>query len=93
MTLAAEDSSADLRLKRNLVMLTAIITDDLKSLLRLIAFRRLPRPAFRTSLGRHHVALVEDLLFFFSEEKRLLTLNADRFDVRHFYSLLNQQIR
>jgi hypothetical protein len=86
VAIATQDGSPDFRLKRNLIVLSAIVANDLVTLWRVFTLGCLLRPALRTPLGRHHVALVKDLLFFFREKKSLFTLNARSFDVRHTFS-------
>lgn len=83
MTFATEHGSADLWLKRYLVVLPAVIANDLEPFSSIITFGGLFRAAFCAALRRHHVPLVEDLLLFFGEKKRLFTLNARGLDVRH----------
>jgi hypothetical protein len=88
VTIATEHRSADLWLERYLVVLTAMVANDLEPLLGLIAFGRFLCPAFRTPLGCHQISLIEDLLFFFGEYKILLTLHADSFNIGHYANLL-----
>ena len=83
MTFAAQDSSTNFWLKWNLVVLPAVVADDLKAFAHLITFGGLFRTAFRAPLRRHHIALVKDLLFLFGEQESFFTLNARGFDVRH----------
>lgn len=83
---ATQDGSADFRLKRNLIVFAAMVAHDLVSLRCVLTLARFFRPAFRTPLWRHHVALVKDLLFLLGEKKGLFTLNARGFDVRHTFS-------
>jgi len=73
---AAKDASADFRLEWYLVMLAAVIADDLESFWRVLAGGGLFRTAFLTPLRRHHVPLVEHLLFLLAKDKWLFALNA-----------------
>lgn len=86
MTVAAENRSSHFGLKRNLIVLAAIVADDLEAFRSVFAFRRLLGAAFRTTLRRHHVALVKDLLLFLGEQESFFTLNARGLDVRHMLS-------
>ena len=90
MTFATEDRPPDLWLERNLVMLAAVIADDLEPLSGIVAFSRLLRAALSTALRRHHVPLVKDLLFLFGEKESVFTLNASGLNVRHgIFSRIN----
>jgi hypothetical protein len=75
-------------LKRNLIVLAAMVADDLEFGRRIIARDGFFRAAFRASLRRHHIALVENFLFFFREKKNFLALDTRDFDIRHFIYLL-----
>ena len=86
MAIATQDGSPDFRLERDLIVLPAIVANYLVSLRCSITLTRFFRPALRTSLRRHHITLVKDLLFFLGEKKGLFTLNARGFDVRHTFS-------
>lgn len=83
MAFAAQDGTAYLWLERNLIVLAAVIAHDLKPLGSVLAVCSLFRTALRAALRRHHISLVESLLFFFREEKGLFALNANCFNVRH----------
>ena len=83
MTFSAKHGAADLRLKRNAIMLAAVVADDLKSLRSLVAVACFFCAAFRTPLRSRHVTLVKHLLLFLSEQENFLTLNARCFYVRH----------
>jgi len=86
---AAEYGAANLWMKGHVVMLAAIVADDVKALWRIVTYdRRLFSSAFCTALRRHHIALVKHLLLFFSEQKDLLTLHTRDFDIRHRCFLL-----
>jgi len=83
MAFATEHRSTDLRLKRHLIVLAAVVANDLESLPRIITFGGFFRTTLCTPLRRHHVPLVKNLLLLFGEKERLFTLNARGFDVRH----------
>jgi hypothetical protein len=83
MTFTTENRPTDLWLKRNLVVLSAVVANDLKALSCIITVNGFFRTAFCTALRRHHVPLVKDFLFLLGEKKRLFTLNASGLDVRH----------
>lgn len=83
VTVFAEDRTADLWLKRNRVVLAAIITDDLKPRRCVDTLRCLLRPASRTALRSHHIALVKSLLILFGKDKYVSTLNTRNFNIRH----------
>lgn len=83
MTLATKNRSSNFRLKRHLVVPSAVIANDLKALGRFVALACFFRAAFCTALRGHHVALIKDLLLLFREQKGLFTLNARGFYVRH----------
>jgi hypothetical protein len=86
VAIATQNGPPNFRLKRNLIVLAAMIANDLESLRLIFTLPRFLRPALRTPLRRHHVALVKDLLLLFGEKKGLFTLNARCFDVRHTFS-------
>ena len=83
MAFATKYGPANLRLERYLVVLAAMIANDLEALRSFFTFCGLFRTALCTALWRHHVPLVKDLLFFFGEKEGLFTLNARGLDVRH----------
>jgi hypothetical protein len=83
MTFTAKDCSPNLRLKWNLIVLAAVVANDLEALGCVIALPRFFGPTLCAPLRRHHVSLVKDLLFFFGEKEGLFTLNASSLDVRH----------
>jgi hypothetical protein len=90
VTFAAQDRAPDLWLEWNLVMLPAVVADDLKTLAHLVPGNCLLRAAFRASLRGHHIALVKYLLLLFGKKERFFALNASSLDVRHIQFLLNQ---
>jgi hypothetical protein len=75
MTLTAEHGPAHLRLERHLVMLAAVVANYLELLRRILAVCGLFRAALLATLRGCHVALVEHLLVFFSEQEALLALD------------------
>jgi len=83
VALTAKNRSSDFWLKRYLIVLTAVVANDLESLSSIVTFSGFFRTTFCTPLRRHHVPLVKDLLFLFGEKKRLFTLNASGLNVRH----------
>jgi hypothetical protein len=87
VTLAAQNLAPDFRLKRDVVVLAAMVADDFVFLRRICALRRFFRAAFRTPLRRHHIALVKNILFFLGKEKDVFALNTRNFNIRHrFFS-------
>jgi hypothetical protein len=91
VTLATENRSSDLWLKRDLIVLPAIVANDLKAFRSRLTFRSLLRAALRTTLRSHHVALVENLLLLFGKQESFFALNARGFYVRHMVFSLNYQ--
>jgi len=85
---AAQYRPADLGMKRDLVMFSAVVANDIKPLRSLVAGCGFFGPAFCTTLRRHHIALVKHLLLLFSEQKDLLTLHTRNFNIRHRCFLL-----
>lgn len=83
MTLLTQNGTADFRLEWNLIVLTAVIADDLKAGRSIFATHYLLRAAFQATLRSGQVSLIEGFLFFFGKEKRLFTLHASGFDIRH----------
>ena len=83
MTIATENGSANLWLKRHLVVPSAIVANDLEPFSSIVTFSGLFGTTFCTPLRRHHVPLVKDFLLLFGEKERLFTLNASGLDVRH----------
>ena len=83
MTFATEHGSAYLWLERHLVVLPAVVANDLEPFSRIIAVSGFLRTTLSTPLRGHHVPLVKDFLLLFGEKKRLFTLNASGLDVRH----------
>jgi hypothetical protein len=66
-----------------MVVLAAVVANDLESFWSAIPFTSFFRPALRAALRRHHVSLVKDFLLLFGEKEGLFALNARCFDVRH----------
>jgi hypothetical protein len=83
---AAQNCSTDLRLKRNMIVLAAVVADDLEFVRRIVARTRFFRTAFRTSLRLHHISLVENFLLFFRKKKDFFALNTRNFYIRHRFS-------
>ncbi len=86
MAITTQNRSTDFRLKRNVIVLAAVVANDLEALWRLVTLACFLGPALRAPLRRHHVSLVKDLLLLFGEKEGLFTLNARSFDVRHTFS-------
>jgi hypothetical protein len=86
---AAQNGATDFGLKRDVIVFAAIVADDFKSARRVFARRRFFRAAFRASLRRRHISLVENFLLFLGKEKDFLALNTRNFNIRHrFFSFL-----
>ena len=83
MTFTAKNGSPDLGMERDLVMLSAIVTNDIETLWRIVTCRGFFGSAFGATLRSHHIALVKHLLFLFGEQKDLFTLHTRNFYVRH----------
>jgi hypothetical protein len=83
MTFAAQYGAADLRMEWNLVVLSAIVANDIEALRGFVAHDSFFRAAFRAALRGHHIALVEHFLFLFGKQKDLLTLHTRNFYIRH----------
>jgi hypothetical protein len=83
MTFTAEYRSPDLGMKRDVIMLPAVIANDVESLRRIISRCGFFSTAFRTTLRRHHITLVKHLLFLFSEQEDLFTLHTRDLYIRH----------
>src|SRR5215207_6782873 len=86
MTFATQHGTADLWLKWNLIVLAAVVANDLEAFWCAVAFACFLGSALRTTLRRHHVSLVKDLLLLFGEKEGVFTLNARCFEVRHSWS-------
>jgi hypothetical protein len=83
MTLTAENGAADLWMEGYLVVLAAIVADNVETFRCFVPGRRLLGTALCASLRRHHVALVESFLFFFGEQKYFLALDTRDLNIRH----------
>jgi hypothetical protein len=75
-------------LKRDLIVFAAVIANYFEPGRCILALGGFFRAALRTPLRRHHVPLVEHLLFFFTENEDLSTLDTRNFDIRHDVYLL-----
>ena len=80
---AAENGAAGLRLKRDRVVLTAIVANDLKPSADIRPLGGLFRAAFWAPLRLHHVPLIKNVLIFFRENEYLSALNARDLNIRH----------
>ena len=83
MALTAEDGAAKFWLERNMIVLAAVVANDVETFRRVHRRSRFFRAAFCAALRGQHIALVKYLLLLFSEEKGLLALNTRNFNVRH----------
>lgn len=85
VTLAAKHRTSDLWMKWHLIVLSAVIADDVETLWRVVTIsgRCFFGTTLSTTLRRHHIALVEHLLFLFSKQEDLFTLHTRNFYVRH----------
>jgi hypothetical protein len=83
VTVLAQNGPTDLRLKRHLVVLAAVVADDVELAWRIGPECRLLRPASGTPLRRHHITLVKYLLILFRKDKDFSALNTRDLDVRH----------
>ena len=89
VAITAKHRPADLWMERHVVVLSAVVADDLETLVGVIGNSSgLFTTTLGTALRGHHIALVEHLLFLFSEQKNLLTLHTRNFYVRHRCTLL-----
>jgi hypothetical protein len=70
-------------LKRNSIVLPAVVADYLITSRSIRPERGLFRTAFWTPLRLHHVPLIEHFLFFFGKDEDLFALNAWNFNVWH----------
>ena len=82
-TVSTQNRASDFRLERNVVVLAAVVADDLVFGRRVFRRRRFFRAAARTPLRRHHIALVKNSLLFFREKENILALHTRHFNVRH----------
>jgi len=70
-------------MERNLIVLSAIVANDVKSFSIIICRGSFLASTFCATLGSHHVALVEHLLLLFGKQEDLFTLHTRDFNVRH----------
>jgi hypothetical protein len=85
VTFAAQNRASDFRLKRNVVVLAAVIADDFKFFRRIAAAGSFFRAAFDAPLRRHHIALIKIFLLFFRENKNVFALHTRNFNIRHCF--------
>jgi len=91
MAFAAEDRAADLWLEWYLIVLTAMVANDLEFFGSVIALGSLFGAALCAALRSHQIPLIKNFLFLFGEKESLFALNANGFDIRHSStSLLSQ---
>jgi hypothetical protein len=67
MTLLAQDCSADFWLERHLIVLAAVVADDLESRRSTISSNGFLGAAFQAALRGSEISLIEGLLFFLSK--------------------------
>jgi len=67
MALTAKHRSPDLRLEGDLIVLAAMVANDLKAFGSILPARCLLSTAFWAPLRRRQIPLIEDLLFLFSK--------------------------
>lgn len=85
MTFLAQNAAPDLRLKRHVVVLAAMVADDFKPRRSVFAARRLFRAAFLAALRLRHILAIKSFLLFLREKKNFLALHARDFYIRHRY--------
>lgn len=83
MAFFTQNGTADLRLERDRIVLAAVVADDLKTRRCIFAHGRFLRTAFRTTLRRHHISLVKQLLFFLGKKKDLAALYTRYLGIGH----------
>jgi len=83
MTFATQNGAPDFWLKRDVIVLAAMVADNFKLARRIRARRRFFRAAFQASLRRRHISLIKNFLFFFGKNKDFFALNTRDFYVRH----------
>jgi hypothetical protein len=88
MAIAAENSAAHLRLERHLVVLAAVVANDLEFFRGVLAARCFLRATFLAALRGRHVALVEHFLILFREQERFLALDAYGLYIGHLWLIL-----
>lgn len=86
MAIFAQNRPSDFWLERHLVVLAAVVANNIKARGSVFARYRFFRAALRASLRRHHIPLVKNSLFFFGVNKNVLTLHARHFQIRHCFS-------
>jgi hypothetical protein len=79
----AKHGAADFGMKRHVVMLSAIVTHDIKPFVSVVRDSRFLGTALCAALRRCHIALVKHILFLFSEQKDLLALHTRDLNIRH----------
>ena len=93
MTLLTKHGSADLWLERHLIVLAAVVADDLESGRSTISRDRFLGAAFQAALRSSEIALIKGFLFFLSKKKRLFTLHTRSFYIGHRFSYLKYTLR
>ena len=80
----AQHSAADLGVEWDLIVPAAVIANDLVTARSVFPLRRFFRTAFRTTLRRHHIALIKKILILFAKNEDLAALNTRDFNIRHY---------
>ena len=88
MTIFAQNRATGFRLKRNVVVFTAVVADDFKSLRCICSACGILWATLRTSLRRRHIVLVKIFLFLLGKNKVFAALHARNFYVGHRLFLL-----
>ena len=83
VTFAAEHGTPDFWVEWYLIVLTAIVANNIKAFVSVVSNSRFLGTALGTTLRRHHIALVKHILFLFSEQKDLLALHTRDLNIRH----------
>ena len=83
MALLTQDRPADLRLEGYLIVLAAIVADDLETRRSVVSGGHFLRSALQAALRGCEISLIEGFLFFFSEKKCLFTLHTRSFYIGH----------
>ena len=88
MTIFAEDGASRFRLEGHGVVSAAIVANNLESSRGGLPGRGFLRTALWTTLGRHHVPLVVEILVFLRKDELIAALHAGNIDIGHKKRLL-----
>jgi len=83
VTLTAEHGTPDFWVEWYLVVLSAIVANNIKPFMSVVSDSRFFGTALGAALRRHHIALVKHILFLFSEQKDVLALHTRNLNIRH----------